>query len=125
MDMPYALHALLRNSGLDQGEISTRLDFLDWSSADDARLQTACADFSADHQAFVERLYQHLSAFEAPAALLQDATVTTRLKHSQFSYYQRLWQGPRDHDYVCDRLRVGLVHEHVGLELKWYLGGYR
>ena len=125
MDMPYELHALLRNSGLDQGEISTRLEFLDWNSADDARLQAACADFSEMHQAFVEHLYQHLSAFEAPAALLQNATVTTRLKHSQFSYYQRLWQGPRDHDYVCDRLRVGLVHEHVGLELKWYLGGYR
>lgn len=32
---------------------------------------------------------------------------------------------PRDHDYVRERLRVGLIHDQVGLELKWYLGGYR
>ncbi len=125
MNMEYELQALLRNSGLDQDEIATRLDFLDWSPADDARLQAARADYSAAHQQFVDNLYQHLSHFNGPAALLQSATVTTRLKHSQLSYYQRLWQGPRDNDYVCDRLRVGLVHDQVGLELKWYLGGYR
>ena len=125
MDMPYELHALLRNSGLDQDEIATRLDFLDWSAADDGRLQAARKDFHEVHHQFVERLYQHLGNFNVPAALLQDAAVTARLKHSQLDYYQRLWQGPRDREYVCDRLRVGLVHDQVGLELKWYLGGYR
>ncbi len=125
MDMHHELHALLRNSGLDQDEITARLDFLDWRPADDARLQAARVDFNDMHRDFVEHLYQHLGHFNAPSALLQDATVTTRLKHSQLSYYQRLWQGPRDHDYVCERLRIGLVHDRVGLELKWYLGGYR
>lgn len=125
MDMHEELHALLRSNGLDGDELATRLNFLDWGPADDARLRAACSDFSDVHQQFVERLYQHLADFSAPAALLQDSTVTARLKHSQLDYYQRLWQGPRDHDYVCERLRVGLVHNQVGLELKWYLGGYR
>ena len=125
MDMHEELHALLRSNGLDSDELATRLNFLDWGPADDARLRAACSDFSDVHQQFVERLYQHLADFSAPAALLQDSTVTARLKHSQLDYYQRLWQGPRDHDYVCERLRVGLVHNQVGLELKWYLGGYR
>ena len=125
MHMDYELQALLRNSGLDQAEIATRLNFLDWSQADDRCLQAARVDFSEAHQHFVDRLYQHLGQFSGPAALLQDATVTARLKHSQLSYYERLWQGPRDLDYVRDRLRVGLVHDQVGLELKWYLGGYR
>lgn len=94
MNMHYELHELLRKSGLDQDEIRTRLDFLDWNKADDFRLKSARVGFSNVHQQFVENLYQHLSKFETPYALLQDAAVTTRLKHSQLSYYERLWEGP-------------------------------
>jgi diguanylate cyclase (GGDEF)-like protein/PAS domain S-box-containing protein len=125
MDMLDELHALLRNSGLDNDEITTRLNFLEWGAADEARLKAAYSDFDGVHRQFVERLYQHLGHFSVPAALLQDAQQTERLKHSQSGYYQHMWQAPRDSDYVCDRLRIGLVHDQVGLELKWYLGGYR
>lgn len=125
MDMPEMLHSLMRSIGLDQQEIDTRLAFLDWSAADGARLEKAGEDFAAVHQQFVARLYQHLGSFAGPAALLEGEGVTARLKRSQFDYYQRMWQGPHDADYVRDRLRVGWVHDKVGLDLKWYMGGYR
>ena len=123
MDMHEELHALLRSNGLGSDELATRLNFLDWGPADDARLRAACSDFSDVHQQFVERLYQHLADFSAPSALLQDSTVTARLKHSQLDYYQRLWPGPYDREYVESRLRIGLIHHIAGVELKWYLGG--
>ena len=125
MDMPEELQALLRNLCLDRQEIDTRLAFLDWNPADAARLQQAGGDFTAVHQQFVEQLYEHLGQFATPATLLQGTGVTERLKHSQFDYYQRMWQGGHDADYIHDRLRIGWVHDKVGLELKWYLGGYR
>ena len=125
MDMPDMLHSLMRSIGLDQQEIDTRLTFLDWSAADGERLLQVSEDFAAVHQQFVERLYHHLGSFSAPAALLQGDGVTARLKNSQYDYYQRMWQGPHDADYVRDRIRVGWVHDKVGLDLKWYLGGYR
>src|SRR5690606_6792709 len=48
-----------------------------------------------------------------------------RLKHSQAEYYRRLWQGQLDEAYVLERLRIGWVHQHYGVDLKWYLGAYR
>lgn len=119
------LQTLLRNISHEADEIATREAFLQWSSADAVRLQQAGDSFSESHQHFVEQLYAHLSSFSAPAALLQSESITSRLKHSQFNYYQRMWQGQHDADYVEDRLRVGWVHNKVGLELKWYMGGYR
>lgn len=125
MDMSEELQALLRSINLDRQEIDTRQAYLDWSPADAQRLLQGGSSFDEVHQQFVERLYAHLASFSAPAALLQDDAVTTRLKHTQFGYYQRMWQGCHDADYVQDRIRVGWVHNKVGLELKWYLGGYR
>ncbi|HEX5841952.1 MAG TPA: EAL domain-containing protein, partial [Pseudomonas sp.] len=76
-------------------------------------------------QAFVEQLYEHLQCFATPAALLQSPQTIERLKHSQGSYYQDLWRGDFDGAYVHGRLRIGMIHQQVGLELKWYLGAYR
>ncbi|EPJ76055.1 hypothetical protein BTR19_20745 [Pseudomonas fluorescens] len=70
-------------------------------------------------------MYRHLANFSTPSALLRTPEVTARLKHSQSEYYQRLWGGPYDDTYVNGRLRIGVIHQQVGLELKWYLGSYR
>lgn len=119
------LRGLLRRIGLDGVEVAERCRFLDWRADDAARLSVAAGDMEAAHAAFVDRLYDRLSRFEAPVAILGGQDVVTRLKHSQLGYYRRLWQGPYDRDYVADRLNIGLIHQRVGVEPKWYLGGYR
>ncbi|PAU64938.1 hypothetical protein BZL41_08620 [Pseudomonas sp. PIC25] len=119
------LRGLLRRIGLDGVEVAERCRFLDWRADDAARLNGAAGDMEAAHAAFVDRLYDRLSRFEAPVAILGGQDVVTRLKHSQLGYYRRLWQGPYDRDYVADRLNIGLIHQRVGVEPKWYLGGYR
>ncbi|WP_084304298.1 putative bifunctional diguanylate cyclase/phosphodiesterase [Phytopseudomonas flavescens] len=116
---------LLQHLGLGQDEIQQRLQFLDWSLADSARLGRDSASVLPGHGAFLERLYDRLGEFPVPATLIGDSDTVTRLKHSQSDYYRRLWQGPHDQGYVLDRLRVGWVHQTIGLDLKWYLGAYR
>ncbi|WP_339906786.1 putative bifunctional diguanylate cyclase/phosphodiesterase [Pseudomonas guineae] len=120
-----ALDELIQRIGLNRQEIHQRRNLLDWQSSDADCLNAAADSVSSIQQAFTERLYQHLERFPGPASLISNASILQRLKHSQQAYYQRLWRGPYDADYVASRLRIGLVHQLAGIELKWYLAGYR
>ena len=125
MEITNDLAELLRRTRLDPEEIAERFRFLDWQEEDAKRLSAAAQRMEPAQQAFVDHLYRHLERFATPSALLRMPEVTARLKQSQIEYYQRLWAGPYNDDYVNGRLRVGVIHQKVGLELKWYLGGYR
>ncbi|SDH32610.1 methyl-accepting chemotaxis sensory transducer with Pas/Pac sensor [Pseudomonas benzenivorans] len=116
---------LLQQIGLDPDEIRQRLDFLDWGQADVERLARHGRDLLPAHARFLDQLYQRLGEFPATAAILGDPATIGRLKHSQGDYYQRLWHGPYNHDYLLNRLRIGWVHQRIGVDLKWYLGVYR
>ncbi|PTT99093.1 hypothetical protein DBR45_29760, partial [Pseudomonas sp. HMWF031] len=119
------LEELLRRIRLDDEEIVERFRFLDWSAEDAERLHAAAQHMAPAQKAFVDHLYRHLAKFSTPSALLRAPEVTERLKHSQAEYYQCLWGGPYNDTYVNGRLRIGVIHQQVGLELKWYLGSYR
>ncbi|HHJ4328379.1 TPA: diguanylate cyclase, partial [Klebsiella pneumoniae] len=126
MKSEQSLLALVERLGLDSGELQERLALLEWQTeADGARLQAQAERMQPAHQAFAERLYQHLEGFSGPSRLLDDGATVARLKHSQLEYYQRLWRGPYDKDYLMGRLRIGLIHHLAGVEPKWYLAGYR
>ena len=125
VDIDEELSQLLARLGLDRAEIARRLQFLQWSDADAARLNAAAGPLGPTHALFLERFYEHLKHSRSLAGLIADPDTLLRLRHSQYDYYQRLWQGPYDRDYVLDRLRVGWVHQHIGLDTHWYLGAYR
>lgn len=119
------LQELIRRIRLDHAEIVERFRFLDWSAEDAERLNAAAQRMAPAQQAFVDHLYRHLAQFSTPSALLRAPEVTARLKQSQAEYYQCLWGGPYNDSYINGRLRIGVIHQQIGLELKWYLGSYR
>ncbi|WP_457788511.1 putative bifunctional diguanylate cyclase/phosphodiesterase [Pseudomonas sp. PL-6] len=116
---------LLQHIAPDPDEMIQRLRFLDWSQTDNERLAQHAQRVERRNQEYIDKLYDQLAAYPAPAANLGNPATTARLKHSQTDYYRRLWQGQLDRDYVLERLRIGWVHQHVGVDLKWYLGAYR
>lgn len=119
------IEELKRRIGLDLNELAERYRLLDWQPADAERLQALAGVLSDAQDVFVERLYEHLAQFPGPFSLLSSEGTVERLKRSQKDYYQRLWHGADDDDYVASRLRIGWIHDIAGVELKWYLGGYR
>ncbi|MDF3931854.1 putative bifunctional diguanylate cyclase/phosphodiesterase [Pseudomonas citronellolis] len=119
------LDHMLDRIGLSPAEIDQRLRYLDWQDADGQRLHASGAAMADSHRAFIDLLYAHLGHYPPLAAILSDPVVLERLKRSQGHYYTQLWDATQDADYVRDRLRIGLVHQQVGVELKWYLGAYR
>ena len=54
-----------------------------------------------------------------------DEATIRRVKRTQREYFLGLFGGRCDIAYVEDRLRVGAMHERIGLAPTWYLGAYR
>lgn len=106
-------------------EIKTRLAFLAFSREDEINLQDITAIIRADLDHIIDEFYQHLHQFDELRAILSDPALLTRLKQSQRDYLLSLGSGPGVVEYAERRLRIGLVHERIGLAQKWYLGAYR
>jgi PAS domain S-box-containing protein len=116
--------AIAQARGIHRDTIERRKAFLEFGERDAAllrELHRRLRDSSAD---FIEDFYRHLAGFEETRGLLSDPTVVERLKHSQTAYFDSLTAGDYEWEYVHNRLRVGVVHERVGLEPQWYIGAY-
>ena len=125
MDLDPKLQKLIRRIGLGDEEVAERRRFLDWQEEDVRCLNRTAPQIPEANHRFIDRLYEHLDEFAPTARILRNPATVERLKRSQRAYYDALWSGPYDADYVRNRLQVGLVHQQVGLDSRWYIGAYR
>jgi len=109
---------------IDTQETDKRKRFLQFDHTDMQRLQTinALAEKYADE--VIDDFYDHLMSFSDTRAFFTDPQQLARVKNLQKQYFLRLTQGQYDADYVEDRLKIGQVHERIGLPVNAYLGMY-
>lgn len=72
----------------------------------------------------VVAFYRHLLQFEETRRLLSDELITQRLLAAQRKYLLELVGGDYGPEYQAERLKIGRVHERIGLTPQWYLGAY-
>jgi hypothetical protein len=70
----------------------------------------------------LEGFYQHVTG-EAQLARMIGNNIP-RLKAAQGSHWGRLFNGRFDHEYMQGVRTIGLIHNKIGLEPRWYIGGY-
>lgn len=118
---------LVAELGIDPAETRRRFAFLEFGPGDVAALTDLHAQLEARKEAgfFVEEFYRHLLNFEETRVFIADPARLARLKRTQEAYFHGLTLGEYGEDYVRYRLRVGVAHERIGLDPKWYLGAYR
>jgi diguanylate cyclase (GGDEF)-like protein/PAS domain S-box-containing protein len=117
--------AVARELGIDAEEIARRKHFLEFGEIDAEllkRLQSVQDDYEEDIAA---AFFNHLLGFSQVRDLVPDEDTLARLRSTLSTYFRGLTAGEYDNDYVNKRLHVGVVHKHVGLDPKWYLGAYR
>lgn len=119
-----AVAALARAIGIDAQEITRRKAFLEFDETDVSLLTELHARLQDASQHFVNDFYALLIQFEETRRFVPDAPSLERLKRSQAAYFDSLTAGDYGPDYILQRLRVGVVHQHIGLEPKWYIGSY-
>lgn len=117
-------HDYMSRLQLDASELEKRLAYFEITDADLERLAASRGMAKERMDEVVEGFYDLIMAHPGPAAFMDDPDRVRRLKRTQKSYFLDLFAGKVDLDYVEDRLRVGFVHERIGLPLKWYMGSY-
>ena len=111
--------------GLDLDDIARRKDAFEFSDEDVARLRKVHGMLGPYRQRILDSFHSYLFQFPELRAMLGDSLKVRRVQLAQFAYFDRLTAGSYDVGYVKDRLRVGLVHQMIALEPKWYVGAYR
>ncbi len=70
----------------------------------------------------LEGFYRHLTTVPELARMV--GSDIPRLKAAQGSHWQRLFNGRFDQEYMQGVRTIGLIHNKIGLEPRWYIGGY-
>lgn len=112
--------------GIDENEIAHRKAFLEITEDDVELLKKAYEMLVPFQSKFVDIFYQHVFSFEEMRELIiRQGISPEQLKVAQLAYFQSLTAGQYDPAYFQNRLKVGLAHERIGLDVKWYIGAYR
>jgi methyl-accepting chemotaxis protein len=70
----------------------------------------------------LEGFYQHVTREPQLARMI--GSDIPRLKAAQGSHWGRLFNGRFDQEYLQGVRAIGLIHNKIGLEPRWYIGGY-
>ncbi len=70
----------------------------------------------------LEGFYRHVT--REPQLERMIGSEIPRLKAAQGSHWARLFNGRFDHEYMQGVRTIGLIHNKIGLEPRWYIGGY-
>ncbi|MGE5470570.1 MAG: protoglobin domain-containing protein [Bacteroidota bacterium] len=109
---------------VDAEEVRKRKAFLEFSENDVAVL-TGANDLAREYaDTMIEDFYRHLLSFEETRAFFSDADVLNHVRQMQKAYFMRLTEGNYDQEYVANRVRIGSIHERIGLPVKSYFGMY-
>ena len=101
---------------------TVRLNFMRIDGQSGALLQEFWKVVQPELPRILDGFYQHLIAVPALQALV--GTQTPRLKDAQASHWGRLFNGRFDDAYMRGVHEIGMVHCRIGLEPRWYIGGY-
>ena len=70
----------------------------------------------------LEGFYRHVTGEQQLARMI--GSDIPRLKAAQGAHWARLFNGRFDHAYMEGVRSIGLIHNKIGLEPRWYIGGY-
>ena len=72
----------------------------------------------------LDAFYEHIGLFPETAAFFSSKEHMAHAKAMQIRHWDLITDGNFDEKYVSSVTTVGEVHNRIGLEPKWYIGGY-
>lgn len=110
---------------IDELEIQNRRAFFNLTDQDLERLAKLQGFAERHMDDVVKGFYELLLAHPETRSFIPDAETMARMESLQRDYFLTLFDGRCDREYIQQRLRVGSVHERLGMAPKWYIGAYR
>lgn len=107
------------DSGADR---ETRLRFMRINDETGALLREFWKVVEPALPTILDNFYRHVAAEPNLARMVGNDI--PRLKAAQGSHWGRLFNGRFDDAYINGVRTIGLIHNKIGLEPRWYIGGY-
>ena len=118
-----AAHQLDASSAIDEAQDrDVRLRFMEIDRETSKLLREFWQVLQPALPEILDAFYRHVM-HEPILARLVGGDVA-RLKSAQSTHWHRLFDGQFDNAYVKSVRAIGLVHNKIGLEPRWYIGGY-
>ena len=72
----------------------------------------------------VDQFYAHLRTWPNLAGMFSNSGHMKMARDAQLQHWQSLFSGKFDQAYLDSVRRIGQTHSRIGLEPRWYIGGY-
>ena len=119
------MQSLTRLMGIDAKEQASRKNFVSFGEEDVRALKALQPLIRRHADAIVGRFYANIERFDDLLNLIKHAgSSIERLKETQKQYLLGMFDGEYGDAYFEQRLKIGLIHNRIGLTPRWYLGGY-
>jgi len=112
------------NHQAEESQLNERLTFIGLDQPARERLATVKGHLDKHLPLALERFYAKLVTVPAVARFFADKAQIGRAQNSQIDHWKKIASGQFDMQYVENTKRVGLRHAKIGLEPRWYIGGY-
>lgn len=117
--------SLTQFMGIDANEQASRKKFVDFTDEDALTLKALRPLVQQHADAFVDVFYANVERYKELMAIIKDAgSNIDRLKTSQKRYLLEMFDGDYGDAYFERRLKIGVIHNRIGLTPRWYLGSY-
>jgi methyl-accepting chemotaxis protein len=108
----------------DRSAHQERLNFLKIDSTTSACLAEFRPKIADAVDGVLGRFYDHVERLPNLAALFTSPAIKSHARDAQKSHWLSMFEGKFDEAYVERVQRIGKTHERIGLEPRWYIGGY-
>jgi methyl-accepting chemotaxis protein len=107
-----------------EDSLQNRLDFIGLDAETRERLAGAQA-YAGNHlEPALERFYGKVATVPTVARFFDGKAQMDRAQSKQVEHWRAILTGKLDSEYLEASTRIGLRHAKIGLEPRWYIGGY-
>lgn len=104
--------------------LDERLSFIKIGEQERASLIEAKPVISEALDGALDAFYKQISAYPEPSSFFTNPDHMTRAKGAQKRHWENISDAKFDDKYVNAVTTIGKVHARIGLEPRWYIGGY-
>ncbi|HEY0121981.1 MAG TPA: methyl-accepting chemotaxis protein [Rhizobium sp.] len=105
-------------------DLATRLDFMNLDAATQQKLRNIGGVIKRDLPQALDGFYRQIRAFPQTQKFFSGQSAVDSAKSRQLLHWDRIAAGQFDQGYVDAVTKVGQIHARIGLEPRWYIGGY-
>ena len=120
------LHVAFRDQriAMSNKAVTERLTFMGMDQRQRSTLSRALPLVSTLLSGALDRFYSSARATAETSAFFRDEAHMAKAKAAQEAHWNRILNGDFDDEFYSSVRRIGSVHARIGLEPRWYIGGY-